>query len=167
MDDVDPGKHLIVSIGSRTTDALAAVVKVLRENWGITAGLISTVHAYTNSHSLTDQPMRDRRASWTTAENITASSSGAAKAPCFIWPTFQMMGSAYGVPLAPAASSNSARSSARRHQRTGHVTPRAAVRAAPSQGVMGALEDERASNHIVGDPLSSQIDLSLVAVIDE
>ena len=43
-------------------------------------GLFSTIHAYTNTQSLTDQPMKDRRDSWAAAENIIPSSSGAARA---------------------------------------------------------------------------------------
>ena len=64
LDQFDPEKHHIVSMASCTTNALAPVVKVLIENFGIKTGLFSTVHAYTNSQSLTDQPMRERRDSW-------------------------------------------------------------------------------------------------------
>jgi glyceraldehyde 3-phosphate dehydrogenase len=58
LDTFDPEKHKIVSMASCTTNALAPVVKVVIENFGIKYGLFSTVHAYTNTHSLTDQPMR-------------------------------------------------------------------------------------------------------------
>ena len=67
-------------MASCTTNALAPVVKVVIENFGIKYGLFSTVHAYTNTQSLTDQPMKDRRDSWAAAENIIPSSSGAARA---------------------------------------------------------------------------------------
>src|SRR5262249_40568049 len=60
-DQYDPAKHKIVSMASCTTNALAPVIKVLRENFGIKSSLFSTVHAYTNTQSLTDQPMSDRR----------------------------------------------------------------------------------------------------------
>jgi len=42
-------------MASCTTNALAPVVKVVIENFGIKYGLFSTVHAYTNTQSLTDQ----------------------------------------------------------------------------------------------------------------
>ena len=48
-------------MASCTTNALAPVVKVVLENFGIEYGLFSTVHAYTNTQALTDQPMKDRR----------------------------------------------------------------------------------------------------------
>src|SRR4029079_2537824 len=61
MDSFEPEKHKIISMASCTTNALAPVVKVVLENFGIKYGLFSTVHAYTNTQSLTDQPMKDRR----------------------------------------------------------------------------------------------------------
>ena len=47
LDTFDPGKHKIVSLASCTTNALAPVVKVVIENFGIKYGLFSTIHAYT------------------------------------------------------------------------------------------------------------------------
>lgn len=41
--------------------------------------VFSTVHAYTDSQSLSDQPKAERRDSWAAAENIIPCSSGAAK----------------------------------------------------------------------------------------
>jgi glyceraldehyde 3-phosphate dehydrogenase len=60
-DQFNPDKHRIISMASCTTNALAPVVKVLQENFGIQSAFFSTVHAYTNTQSLTDQPMKDRR----------------------------------------------------------------------------------------------------------
>ncbi len=98
QDSYDPARHRIVSMASCTTNALAPVVKVLRDTVGIRDGFFSTVHAYTNTQSLTDQPMKERRDSWAAAENIIPSSSGAAKALKFIWPDLQVTGKAYRVP---------------------------------------------------------------------
>ena len=75
LETYDPEKHKIISMASCTTNALAPVVKVVIENFGIKHGLFSTVHAYTNTQSLTDQPMKDRRDSWAATENIIPSSS--------------------------------------------------------------------------------------------
>src|SRR4029079_999003 len=95
----DPKNHHIISMGSCTTNALAAPIKVILENFGIQYGLFSTVHSYTNSQSLPDQPMKDRRDSWAAAENIIPSSSGAARALQFIWPDLKITGKAYRVPV--------------------------------------------------------------------
>ena len=98
LETYDPGKHKIISMASCTTNALAPVVKVVIENFGIKYGLFSTVHAYTNTQSLTDQPMKDRRDSWAATENIIPSSSGAARALAFIWKGLKITGKAYRVP---------------------------------------------------------------------
>ena len=68
------------------------------ENFGIRYGLFSTIHAYTNTQALTDQPMKDRRDSWAATENIIPSSSGAARALAFIWKDLKISGKAYRVP---------------------------------------------------------------------
>jgi glyceraldehyde 3-phosphate dehydrogenase len=165
LDTFDPAKHKIISMASCTTNALAPVVKVILENYGIKYGLFSTVHAYTNTQSLTDQPMKDRRDSWAAAENLIPSSSGAAKALAFIWPGLKITGKAYRVPV-----------------RTGSIAElnlltekpvtveavndafRKAASEAPLKGIMGVLEDEWASSRILGDPHSSIVDLPLTAV---
>jgi glyceraldehyde 3-phosphate dehydrogenase len=71
---------------------------VVIETFGIKCGLFSTIHAYTNTQALTDQPMADRRDSWAAAANIIPSSSGAARALAFIWKGLNIAGKAYRVP---------------------------------------------------------------------
>ena len=100
MDTYDPTRHRVVSMASCTTHALAPVVKVLRDIVGIRDGFFTSVHAYTNTQSLTDQPVKERRRdSWAATENIIPSSSGAAKALKFIWPALNVTGKAYRVPV--------------------------------------------------------------------
>jgi len=99
LETYDPDKHKIISMASCTTNALAPVVKVVLENFGVKYGLFSTVHAYTNTQALTDQPMKDRRDSWAAAENLIPSSSGAAKALSFIWPGLKITGKASRIPV--------------------------------------------------------------------
>jgi glyceraldehyde 3-phosphate dehydrogenase len=99
LDQFDPDRHRIVSMASCTTNALAPVVKVVRATVGVSHGFFSTVHAYANTQSLIDQPMKDRRDSWAATENIIPSSSGAARALQFIWPELKITGRAYRVPV--------------------------------------------------------------------
>ena len=167
LEAFDPAKHRIISMASCTTNALAPVIKVVMESFGIKYGLFSTVHAYTNSQSLTDQPMRDRRDSWAAAENIIPSSSGAAKALSFIWPNLKITGKAYRVPVRTG-------SIAEVNAIVEHATTvdevkkafRSAAAKAPLKGIMDVLEDEWASARIIGDPHSSIIDLPLVQVME-
>ncbi len=164
----DPTKHLIVSMGSCTTNALAPVVKVLLENFGIKAGFFSTIHAYTHSQSLTDQPMKDRRDSWAAAENVIPSSSGAAKALQFIWKDLKMTGKAYRVPTRTGSIAEI--NAVVNQPTTADAIREAFVKAAgmaPLNGVMEVLTEEWASSRIVGDPHSSIIDLPLIQVMGD
>jgi glyceraldehyde 3-phosphate dehydrogenase len=167
LEQFDPQRHRIVSMASCTTNALAPVVKVLSETFGIRSGFFSTVHAYTNTQSLTDQPMRDRRDSWAAAENIIPSSSGAAKALKFIWPNLNVTGKAYRVPVRTGsiAEVNAVVEQATTADAVKDAFRRAAA-TAPLKGVMDVLEEEWASARILGDPHSSIIDLPLVQVLD-
>src|SRR6185312_5711945 len=165
LETFDPEKHKIVSMASCTTNALAPVVKVVLENFGIKYGLFSTVHAYTNTQSLTDQPMKDRRDSWAAAENLIPSSSGAAKALAFIWPGLKITGKAYRI---PARTGSIAELTLITEKPVTVEAANDAFRKAASEGslkgIMGVLDDEWASSRIVGDSHSSIVDLPLTAV---
>ncbi|HJZ48364.1 MAG TPA: glyceraldehyde 3-phosphate dehydrogenase NAD-binding domain-containing protein [Roseiflexaceae bacterium] len=168
LDTFEPAKHKIVSMASCTTNALAPVVKVVLENFGIKYGLFSTVHAYTNTQSLTDQPMKDRRDSWAATENLIPSSSGAAKALSFIWPGLKITGKAYRVPVKTGsiAELNLLTEKPVAVDQVNDAFRKAAAEG-PLKGIMGVLEDEWASSRIVGDPHSSIVDLPLTAVQGE
>jgi len=142
------------------------LVKVIKENFGIGRGFFSTVHAYTNTQSLTDQPMADRRDSWAAAENIIPSSSGAAKALKFIWPDLEITGKAYRVPVRTGSivELNVMIEKAATVDEIREAFRRAAAKG-PLAGIMGVLEEEFASSRVVGESLSSLIDLPLIQVL--
>lgn len=168
LDSFDPDKHRIISMASCTTNALAPVVKLVRENYGIKYGLFSTVHSYTNTQSLTDQPMKNRRDSWAAAENIIPSSSGAAKALKFIWNDLQITGKAYRIPTRTGsiAELNLLTEKPVTAQQVNEMF-RAAAQEGELKGVLDVLEGEWASSRIVGDSHSSIIDLPLTQVQGE
>ena len=143
------------------------MIKVLLESFGIKSGLFSTVHAYTNSQSLTDQPMRDRRDSWAAAENIIPSSSGAAKALSFIWPNLKITGKAYRVPVRTGSIAE-VNAIVERATTVDEVKKafRGAATRMPLKGIIDVLENEWTSARIIGDPHSSIIDLPLVQVME-
>lgn len=96
----DPTNHHIISNASCTTNGLAPVAKVLHERFGIDRGLLTTVHAYTNSQSTVDTAKKDLRDSRAAAENIVPSSTGAAKAVGLVIPELKgkFTGMAFRVP---------------------------------------------------------------------
>lgn len=164
LDKYDPREHRIVSMASCTTNALAPVIKILRQTVGIKDGFFTTVHAYTNTQSLTDQPMAERRDSWAAAENIIPSSSGAAKALRFIWPDLQVTGKSYRVPVRTGSivelTARAARPTSADELNEAFVTAAAGQLA----GIIGVLHEGWASARIVGETASSVVDLPLTAV---
>ena len=100
QDQYDPEKHNIISNASCTTNGLAPVAKVLNDTFGIEKGLLTTVHAYTNSQKLQDLGAKDLRDARAAAQNIVPSPTGAAKAVGLVIPELKgkFGGMAFRVP---------------------------------------------------------------------
>ena len=88
-------EHRIVSNASCTTNCLAPMASVLHREFGISEGVINTVHAYTNDQRLADVPHSDWRRSRAAAENIIPTSTGAAKAVGEVLP--ELKGRLHGI----------------------------------------------------------------------
>lgn len=76
----NPAVHKVLSNASCTTNALAPVVKILHDSFGIQKGLINTTHAYTNDQSLLDFPHSDLRRARAAFLSLIPTSTGAARA---------------------------------------------------------------------------------------
>ena len=100
QDKYDPEQHNIISNASCTTNGLAPVAKVLNDAFGIDKGVLTTVHAYTNSQKLQDLGAKDPRDARAAAQNIVPSETGAAKAVGLVIPELQgkFGGMAFRVP---------------------------------------------------------------------
>lgn len=76
----------IISNASCTTNNVAAMVKVLDDNWGIVNGYITTVHSMTGDQNLHDAPHKDLRRARAASASIIPTTTGAAKAITHIFP---------------------------------------------------------------------------------
>ena len=79
-DEYDPEKHFIISNASCTTNCLAPVAQVLLDNFGISSGIMTTIHAYTNDQRILDFPHKDLRRARAAAVSMIPTTTGAAKA---------------------------------------------------------------------------------------
>ncbi len=69
-----PSQHNVISNASCTTNCIAPVVKVLHQSFGISKGLMTTIHAYTNAQRLQDMFHSDLRRARAAAQNIIPNS---------------------------------------------------------------------------------------------
>ena len=93
----NPAEHHVISNASCTTNCLAPVAKVLSDSFGIEAGLMTTVHAYTNDMVLLDTPHKDLRRARAAGLSIIPTSTGAAKAMALVMP--ELKGRFHGMSL--------------------------------------------------------------------
>lgn len=93
----------LISCASCTTNCLAPMAKVLNDQFGITTGQMTTIHAYTNSQPLMDtpDPKVNYRKSRAAADNIVPYTTGAAKAIGLVIPELKgkLDGSSQRVPV--------------------------------------------------------------------
>ncbi|MFC1907861.1 type I glyceraldehyde-3-phosphate dehydrogenase [Chloroflexota bacterium] len=97
-----PDKHNVISNASCTTNCIAPVVKVLHQSFGISKGLMTTIHAYTNDQRTQDMFHSDLRRARTAAQNIIPTTTGAARAVTLVIPELKgrLHGLAFRVPVA-------------------------------------------------------------------
>ncbi|MDD5518724.1 MAG: type I glyceraldehyde-3-phosphate dehydrogenase [Candidatus Omnitrophica bacterium] len=85
-DKYDPKNHNVLSNASCTTNCLGPIAKVLNDKWGITKGLMTTIHAYTNDQRVQDMAHSDPRRARAAAISMIPTSTGAAKALALVIP---------------------------------------------------------------------------------
>lgn len=159
--DFDPAKHTIVSNASCTTNCLAPVAKVLDDTFGISEGLMTTVHAMTATQPTVDGPSKkDWRGGRGAAQNIIPSSTGAAKAVALVLPHLKgkLTGMAFRVGTPDVSVVDL---TFKTNQATSYQDICAAMKAAAEgelAGVLGYTDEEVVSMDFRTDPRSSIFD---------
>jgi glyceraldehyde 3-phosphate dehydrogenase len=157
----DPEKDLVVSNASCTTNCLAPIAKVINDNFGLTEGLMTTVHAMTSTQPTVDGPSKkDWRGGRGASQNIIPSSTGAAKAVALVLPELKgkLTGMAFRVPTPDVSVVDL---TFKTSKSTSYKEICAAVKAAAEgemKGVLGYTDEEVVSTDFQGDTRSSIFD---------
>ena len=72
--------HQVISNASCTTNGLAPILKVIQDQLGIEAGMMTTIHSYTNDQALLDNMHSDIRRARSAAASMIPTKTGAASA---------------------------------------------------------------------------------------
>ena len=163
--DTLDGSETIISCASCTTNCLAPMAKVLDDTYGIVAGLMTTVHAYTNDQNTQDAPHAkgDLRRARAAAHNIVPNSTGAAKAIGLVLPSLKgkLDGTAQRVPTL-TGSLTELTTILNKSVTVEEVN--AAMKAASNES-FGYTEDEIVSSDIIGIAFGSLFDATQTKVL--
>jgi glyceraldehyde 3-phosphate dehydrogenase len=99
--DIIEESDTIISAASCTTNAIAPPLKAIQEGFGIRAGHVETVHAYTNDQNLIDNYHKASRRGRSAPLNMVITETGAAKAVGKVLPEIEgkLTGNAIRVPV--------------------------------------------------------------------
>jgi glyceraldehyde 3-phosphate dehydrogenase len=156
-DKYDPAKHHVVSNASCTTNGLAPVAKVLFDKFGIEKGILTTIHAYTNSQRLLDLAAKDVRDARAAALNIVPSETGAARAVGLVIPELQgkFSGMAFRVPTSTVSVVDFTALLSRDVTKDEVNAAMKEYAEGPMKGILGYTEEPLVSMDLKGDPRSS------------
>ena len=163
----DSTKHNIISNASCTTNCLAPMAKVLDDNYGIVAGIMTTIHAYTNDQNTLDapHPKGDLRRARAAAQNIVPNSTGAAKAIGLVLPNLKgkLDGSAQRVPTITGSLTEL---TTVLNKKVTAEEVNAAMKKASDES-FGYTEDELVSTDIIGISYGSLFDATQTKVMTQ
>jgi glyceraldehyde 3-phosphate dehydrogenase len=165
---LDPAKHKIISNASCTTNCLAPVAKVIHNEFGITRGLMTTIHSYTNDQRILDLPHKDLRRARAAAINMIPTTTGAAKAVGIVLPELKgkLNGMAIRVPTPNVSVVDLVADLGK--DVTAEEINSALKRAAegPMKGILQYSEEPLVSSDSNGNPHSSIVDSTLTMVLE-
>ena len=150
-----------VSNASCTTNCLAPIAKVLHDNWGITDGLMTTVHSTTATQKTVDGPSKkDWRGGRAAAGNIIPSSTGAAKAVGKVIPSLngKLTGMSMRVPTLDVSVVDLTVNLAKPAKYDEICAAMKKASEGELKGILGYTEDAVVSSDFLGDTRTSIFD---------
>ena len=150
-----------VSNASCTTNCLAPIAKVLHDNFGITDGLMTTVHSITATQKTVDGvSMKDWRGGRGASYNIIPSSTGAAKAVGTVIPSLngKLTGMSMRVPTLDVSVVDLTVNLAKPAKYDEICAAMKKASENELKGILGYTEDPVVSSDFIGDPHTSIFD---------
>jgi len=150
-----------VSNASCTTNCLAPIAKVLHDNFGITEGLMATVHATTATQKTVDGvSLKDWRGGRAASGNIIPSSTGAAKAVGKVIPALngKLTGMSYRVPTLDVSVVDLTVNLAKPATYDEICQAMKAASEGELKGILGYTDEPLVSSDFLGDPRTSIFD---------
>ncbi|MEN0055269.1 MAG: type I glyceraldehyde-3-phosphate dehydrogenase [Mucilaginibacter sp.] len=157
----------ILSNASCTTNNVAAMVKILDDNWGIVDGYITTVHSMTGDQNLHDAPHKDLRRARAASASIIPTTTGAAKAITAIFPQLEGRLGGAGIRVPVLNGSLTDFTCSLKKQPTIQEINLAFKQAAngPMKNVLEYTEDPIVSTDILDNPHSCIFDAQLTSIV--
>jgi len=157
----------IISNASCTTNNVAAMVKILEDNWGIVDGYITTVHSMTGDQSLHDAPHKDLRRARAASASIIPTTTGAAKAITNIFPHLEGKLGGAGIRVPVLNGSLTDFTCSLKKQTIVEEINKAFKAAAegPMKNVLEYTEDPIVSTDILDNPHSCIFDAKLTSIV--
>jgi glyceraldehyde 3-phosphate dehydrogenase len=167
QDKYDPKKHHVISNASCTTNCLAPLAKVLNDTFGIAAGIMTTIHSYTNDQVILDFPHKDLRRGRAAALSMIPTSTGAAKALHLVVPELKgkLDGFAIRVPTPNVSVVDLTFTSEKPVTKEAINEALKAAADGPMKGILGLENNELVSSDFKGNPLSSIVDSPLTKTV--
>ncbi|MDR2473450.1 MAG: type I glyceraldehyde-3-phosphate dehydrogenase [Tannerella sp.] len=150
-----------VSNASCTTNCLAPIAKVLNDKFGITDGLMTTVHSTTATQKTVDGPSaKDWRGGRAASGNIIPSSTGAAKAVGKVIPALngKLTGMSMRVPTLDVSVVDLTVNLAKPAKYDEICAAMKAASEGELKGILGYTEDDVVSSDFIGDARTSIFD---------
>ncbi|MDD5295092.1 MAG: type I glyceraldehyde-3-phosphate dehydrogenase, partial [Patescibacteria group bacterium] len=158
----------VISMASCTTNCLAPVVDIIRQNFGIKKAIMTTVHSYTADQNIVDGPHKDLRRARAAAANIVPTTTGAAIATTKTIPSLagKFDGLAIRVPTPVVSLCDIVFiTSKKTEEKKVNQILKKFSRSAKYKNILEITEEPLVSSDFIGNPASAIVDLSLTKVI--
>ncbi len=171
INDGEVSTTILTSNASCTTNAVSPVIAVMAEAIGIEKAILNTIHAYTNTQTMVDSPVKgsDFRRGRAGAQNMIPSTTGAAIAVTRVIKELEgkFDGIAIRVPVITGSIADI--TFVAKRKTSVHEINEIFKKAAESprwKGILKVTDEQIVSSDVIGEPYGAIVDLKFTKVID-